>query len=476
MVPTTTRNQTILAVLTGLAVAITRFAARSCSPWDWDELLFESAVRSYDVTQHHPHPPGYPLFISLAKVARLAVPSDYTALQVVVMLGALLLFPAAFLLAREAGFEFPTALLGALIASFMPNIWFYGGTAFSDIPGAASAIIACALFLRGCRDSRAYLAGALLLGISLGIRPQNILMALLPGALATISQLRRHQIKTVVAGVVIAGVISGACYIGAGLASSSFSGFIDATHAQERWLHDVDSFHNVHRTPLSKFWKKCLLWPAGPPRIMRLFDFFAVVSLLDAAWRRRKGPFLVLLTFLPMLLLTWLLLTQEALPRYAVAYVVAHALLAADGIAAVTRHIRRPGAQWITQAAMSLTLVILLARWTWPAIAETRSIESPPSAAFRYVREHARPHVSKIYVHGGLGPQGDHDLEDYAPLFFEKESEVPAGADFVVTPIIDPARSGHVFTIPRQRLWEIARQRNFEVQVREPANGAQRRD
>jgi hypothetical protein len=60
------RNEKRLTLVLALVIAATRLLALARSPWDWDELLFCYAVRDYDVPAHHPHPPGYPLFIVLA--------------------------------------------------------------------------------------------------------------------------------------------------------------------------------------------------------------------------------------------------------------------------------------------------------------------------------------------------------------------------------------------------------------------------
>src|SRR5690242_16987938 len=94
--PALTALQRRLLDLTVLAVALTRIWARSRTLWDWDEALFAQAVRSYDVTMHHPHPPGFPLYIALAKCVRLFVHSDFHALQVITTIGAIALFPMAF--------------------------------------------------------------------------------------------------------------------------------------------------------------------------------------------------------------------------------------------------------------------------------------------------------------------------------------------------------------------------------------------
>jgi hypothetical protein len=63
--PLTRRQRWIVAALTA-AIALTRLYALSRSLWDWDEALFSAGVRAYDVTQHHPHPPGFPRFVLAA--------------------------------------------------------------------------------------------------------------------------------------------------------------------------------------------------------------------------------------------------------------------------------------------------------------------------------------------------------------------------------------------------------------------------
>src|SRR5512142_2512491 len=73
--------------------AATRFLAMARSLWDWDEALFCLGMRTYDVTSHHPHPPGFPVYIGAAKLLRLFIPSDFRSLQAVNLIAAVLLFP-----------------------------------------------------------------------------------------------------------------------------------------------------------------------------------------------------------------------------------------------------------------------------------------------------------------------------------------------------------------------------------------------
>src|SRR4029077_17074451 len=77
---------------------------------DLDSVNFALGVRHYDVAQHQPHPPGYPLFILIAKAVRAAVPSEVTALALVsVVAGALGVLAMAALFGRLERERGPTA-------------------------------------------------------------------------------------------------------------------------------------------------------------------------------------------------------------------------------------------------------------------------------------------------------------------------------------------------------------------------------
>ena len=77
MVPLTERGRRNLLIALTITIAATRFYARSRSMWDWDEALFAFAIRDFNVALHHPHPPGFPLFIALAKFMHLFVPDAF---------------------------------------------------------------------------------------------------------------------------------------------------------------------------------------------------------------------------------------------------------------------------------------------------------------------------------------------------------------------------------------------------------------
>ena len=102
MVPVKDSRRWLLLGLT-LLVALSRLLAASKSIWDWDEGLFCLALRDYNVVLHHPHPPGFPLFIAAAKLVRLVVRDDFHALRAVSLIASMLVFPAMVALARCPG-------------------------------------------------------------------------------------------------------------------------------------------------------------------------------------------------------------------------------------------------------------------------------------------------------------------------------------------------------------------------------------
>src|SRR5437763_15969338 len=89
-----TRREWQLVILLTIAVALTRLLAISHSMWDWDETLFCIALHQFDVAEHHPHPPGFPLYVGLGRLMRLLIHDDFRALRAIGILSALGLFPA----------------------------------------------------------------------------------------------------------------------------------------------------------------------------------------------------------------------------------------------------------------------------------------------------------------------------------------------------------------------------------------------
>src|SRR5258708_21957533 len=154
--------------------------------------MFCVALPNYDIPLHQPHPPGFPLYVGLGRLREYAGLGDFHALQAINVLAAMFLFPLVYLLARAFGYELRMAICGAALFVFLPNVWFLGGTAFSDIPSLALLLGAVVLLLRGRKDRRAYFLGSLMLALPLSFRPQNPLIAPYPWLAPSLSRDRER--------------------------------------------------------------------------------------------------------------------------------------------------------------------------------------------------------------------------------------------------------------------------------------------
>jgi hypothetical protein len=453
-----------LLLIAFLLIVATRWYALAPTMWDWDEAQFASGVREFNAGGHHPHPPGFPLYMAAAKMVRPFVANDFRAAQTIIFLCACALFPLAFSLARELRFSFTTSFLAALLFVFFPNVWFYGGTAFSDIAGTATAIAAAWLLFRGCRDPRAYLAGAVMLGIAAGIRSQALLFGFVPLAVASWFQVRASWRRVVAAAVLLAAIVGGS-YIGAALASDSIEGYQKSLEGVREWVRTIDSFLAPHREPLETIADDYLLHPMPGGRLPLIVSALAIIGLIGAMFRRNLGAWLAFGTFMPFAIFAWLMLDLNSVYRYSTSYVFLWALLAAYGAELLATPLRRW--QWAAQVAIIVLLAGRAAYWTIPALRDVRNSESPTYAAMQWVRSRVPP-GGAVWVHGSLAPFAEYDLRDRnvhlaRDLHALPRTAVPWNAFFVSEGVLTEAEV--TFRRERTRLFEIARRRYFETSV-----------
>ena len=458
-----TRAQWLLVWLTAFAVAGTRLLARARTLWDWDEVQFALAVEEFDVGAYQPHPPGFPLFVLLAKAVRPLVSSDFHALQAVTLTASMALFPVVFLLCRELRFPFATAWSGALLTAFLPNVWFFGGTAFSDIPSLVLTLAACALLIRSVRDPRSLVVGAVLLGLAASIRPQALITGAAPALLAVWH--RRREWRRILPAMAAGATILVISYGGAALASSSVAEYFETGRNLRQYLREVDSFLSPTRPPLSALAEPFFLRVIPGDRYARAVLVAALAGAVIAVVRRQGHVLLLAAMFLPFQIFAWLMLDYHSVTRYGVSFVPMYAILAAAAAVGVASFVPRVGG---SGAVFVVLLAGALARWSLPALAEVRRNPSPPYAAMQWVNEHVERSAT-VYVHGSVDPYArylvrGHEKRDLADdgTFV---SPPPPGPAVVVAELASTAGSARRFVRPRGRLFDVVRQRYFEVTV-----------
>lgn len=462
-----TAMQRRIVWIAALLVAASRFMALARSLWDWDEALFSIALRDYDVAAHHPHPPGFPLFILAAKGVHLFMPSEFRSVQIVTMLGAVALFPLMMLFARELRMRFITALIASTLLVFSPNVWIFGGSAFSDVPSLALSLLAVALLLRGCRSGGAYLAGALVLGIAAGFRPQNLVVGMIPALLASGYRIRAtRSVKQLLLAILIGGGIVAAAYGGAARATGSWEVYRDVVKAHQEYIRTVDSYQSPLRRPLLFAFDDFFVRPYRMERLNLSMGILAALGLLAALLGRRPTALGALLVFGPFSILGWLMLDILSAGRFSIAWMPMIAILAAEGAAILAELSSKihPRA-WIVEPAIALFLAGTMFTWTAPALRIVRREKSPPVRAVEWVRDHLPP-STPLFIQGGMGPHSDLLLGEY-PRQYSEDPAAPADGSkpWLVREGLSGGPRAKNFTWKRGRLWQIVRQRYFEASV-----------
>jgi hypothetical protein len=450
--PLSGRGKALVASLMA-GVALSRLFAVAQSLWDWDEALFALGVRDYDVTVHHPHPPGFPLFVLLGKlVARISDLDEFRALQLIAVGASMLLFPAMWFLMRELRAPQFVAISAALVLSFLPNVWFYGGTGLSDVPSLVLSLIASALLLRGCRSGTSLIAGALLLGVAAGVRPQNLIIGFVPALIAL-----RCRWKTALAGGMLGSIVILAAYGWAAVESGGWNAYREAVSRHADYIRMTDSFLAPLHPGLIQVADDFFLRPFRAPIINGVWALLAAAALVT----RRRHALLMLAIFGPFVLFAWLSLDFHSSSRFSIAYMPLFAVLAVEGIDVLWQRVRY---RVVARAATLVAFLVLMIGWTWPALRVARSTVSPPVAAIDTVRSAGSDTV--IYVDERLGAHA-------ALLLPERELRL-AGS---VPPLLfghsglllregpSVAPGSWSFARERRRLDGIARSRYFEASV-----------
>ncbi|MFQ5514700.1 MAG: hypothetical protein ACE5FG_09695 [Myxococcota bacterium] len=130
-----------------------------------DSVNFALALQDYDLGLEQPHPPGYPVYIALARMLLGLGFREEHALALPGILAAALLLPALRILAERTGCCARSIALAVSILALHPLLLLEGPRPLPDLLGATLVWIALAL----CAQSRP-LAGGAALGLALGVR------------------------------------------------------------------------------------------------------------------------------------------------------------------------------------------------------------------------------------------------------------------------------------------------------------------
>jgi len=203
----------VLAALT-LIVALAHVPFIAPSLEDIDSVNFALGVRDFDVATHRPHPPGYPVYIFLGKIATALTGAFGGAAQSIIEARALSLLSLLSALAAILGLygvfsclsprtvdaeQSPwgaldvSAVAATAITVSCPLFWYLSVRPMSDVPGFAFALAAQACLLLAwwrqtpgadgdrrlsppamAASGRMIVIGAFLAALSIGLRSQTV--------------------------------------------------------------------------------------------------------------------------------------------------------------------------------------------------------------------------------------------------------------------------------------------------------------
>ncbi len=350
-----------------LAVAALFLCAHIASPArhleDIDSVNFALGLRHYDVAAHQPHPPGYPVFIVLARgsaalvdVVVQADPADPEALAsrdaramslLAAVAGALALFFLYGILRTIASPGTPAVLAPAAtaLAACTPLFWLTASRPLSDMPGLAGALGCQYLLLRAARHDislrRAILA-ALACGVAVGVRSQ-VTWLVVPLLVWTIARVWRRgtvHMAFAVAGAALAGVLTWA------VPMVWLTGGLDAyrTALASQAGEDLDGVPMLLLTPgvrpLAQALADTFVWPWGTWLLAAAAIALAAAGVVGLRRQRGMATWLVL-GFAPYL--AFHLLVQETeTTRYALPTVPAIVALVVLVSTRWARHVLQP--------------------------------------------------------------------------------------------------------------------------------------
>lgn len=183
---------------------------------DEDSVNLALGVEEFDVARYAPHPPGYPVYIAMAKVSTATVSwlrpewsrdrraaAGLAWLSILCGAAGLIAFTAFW---RALGVSPWWSIAAALGAAVAPLYWFTAARPLTDTPGLVAAVAVQAALLHGMRRLQPHHGLSLLLvmagfaaGLIIGVRSQTMWMTLplLTWVLGSLA--RRQQWSQVVA-------------------------------------------------------------------------------------------------------------------------------------------------------------------------------------------------------------------------------------------------------------------------------------
>ena len=217
---------------------VSRWAVAPDILYEWDSVNYALGLREFDIYQHQPHPPGYPIFILLLRVLNWLPGSETTPFLLANGLfssGSLLLLGW---MSRGHTGPLIAVLLGAAF-SVSPQFWYQGAVSTAYVAECFCSVACAALALALARGKISYAAAALLLALILGTRPNGLLSLTPVVLLGALLRWQGWRQVAAAAGLMVSGCalwIAGLIFFGGG-----WEPYREASNALVGWQMNIGS-------------------------------------------------------------------------------------------------------------------------------------------------------------------------------------------------------------------------------------------
>lgn len=367
------RASGVLAAL-ALMFALAHVPFLAASLEDIDSVNFALGVRDFDVATHRPHPPGYPVYIALGKVATAvtglvvdASPStiEAKALAVLSLLAALLAIVSLYLLfssfsdsssstsVRERLRALDvTAFSATAITVSCPLFWYLAARPMSDLPGLALASTAQACLMLAWRrqtpgpdgdrrlspvvtaeSGRMIVIGAFLAALSIGLRSQTVWFTVPLLMLVLVDRIGRGVAGAMLGSAVtfvVGGLVWGIPLL---IASGGLNAYLAAlgTQAGEDFAAGEMLYLNPNARSAALALMRTFIDPWDASALAAVVLILAAAGLVQLLWKDRRS-FAAIVALSGPYLVFHLLFQDTSFIRYALPLIPVVAFLAARGV------------------------------------------------------------------------------------------------------------------------------------------------
>ncbi|MBI1745362.1 MAG: glycosyltransferase family 39 protein [Acidobacteria bacterium] len=387
-----------LVLLIFTAVFFIRLYFRQISFWDWDELLYASAIHNYDLFNNSPHPIGYPLWVCLIRISYKLFGNEVDAQVLMsVLFGSLAVFPLYDIFRQAASAKI--AIGGLLVYLFNPVVWTTGETGYND-PTAFFVFAMALAFLLRSKDNRYFYLGSFLLGLGLGVRPPNLALGVF-FLVPLWGKLRARDFWAALTGITILGVtclawlIPMAIYGAGGLKEYAdlITTYTDEIKEADRWGLTMQTFMEFRLGGWVLRELFLTIW--GTPFLAAICYLLSAVGLLSYITKKKWRELLIVLgCFFPFLIFAFLFNSLDYM-KYTIPYIPLFAFFTAVGVNELSSrlgHLRNPA--FLT--GMTLLLITESVQ-ALPLVSIFREQKAPVVQAIEYIQKNISPQNVTIF-------------------------------------------------------------------------------